>query len=227
VSVWTPQSVSVSAPAPAPASVTRGRLTISFKFACQNSSWAHSNASGLGAQTPEVSVPITSYSLEAALPGGRAWETERGRGRGRERERERERKRERERESERERERERGWLEATGVRPSGEWRYSARYRILGHERPRGVVTPYLPSVTCYRQSIKPETEERDSEREREREEEEERRINNPLSKYIHACIHTCMNTLLTYMYLMSIVLMYIFAWPQTTRMGASNENVRR
>ena len=72
VSVWTPQSVSVSAPAPAPASVTRGRLTISFKFACQNSSWAHSNASGLGAQTPEVSVPITSYSLEAALPGGRA-----------------------------------------------------------------------------------------------------------------------------------------------------------
>jgi len=47
----------------------------------------------------------------------------------------------------------------TGVRLSGEWRYSARYRILGQERP-GWCYPtgrcaYLPSVTCYRQSIKP------------------------------------------------------------------------
>jgi hypothetical protein len=46
-----------------------------------------------------------------------------------------------------------------GARPSGEWRYSARHRILGHERP-GWCYPtgrcaYLPSVTCYRQSIKP------------------------------------------------------------------------
>ena len=45
-----------------------------------------------------------------------------------------------------------------GARPSGEWRYSARHRILGHERP-GWCYPtgrcaYLPSVTCYRQSIK-------------------------------------------------------------------------
>ena len=41
----------------------------------------------------------------------------------------------------------------------GEWRYSTRHRILGHER-RGWCYPtgrcaYLPSVTCYRQSIKP------------------------------------------------------------------------
>ena len=46
-----------------------------------------------------------------------------------------------------------------GVRPSGEWRYSARHRILGHERPEWYYPTgrcaYLPSVTCYRQSIKP------------------------------------------------------------------------
>jgi len=46
-----------------------------------------------------------------------------------------------------------------GIRPSGEWRYNTRHRILGHERP-GWCYPtgrctYLPSVTCSRQSIKP------------------------------------------------------------------------
>ena len=46
-----------------------------------------------------------------------------------------------------------------GARPTGEWRDSARHRILGHERP-GWCYPtgrcaYLPSVTCYRQSTKP------------------------------------------------------------------------
>ena len=44
-----------------------------------------------------------------------------------------------------------------GARPSGEWRYSARHRILSHGHP-GWCYPtgrcaYLPSVTRYRQSI--------------------------------------------------------------------------
>ena len=41
-------------------------------------------------------------------------------------------------------------LVPTGVRPSGEWKYSARYRILGHERP-GVVFP--DRALCYSISI--------------------------------------------------------------------------